>query len=70
MSALTKDAKGILALFQRSPKDADGWAKVSPMVWPLLKHVPDDLMAKEGNAYAGGRARLTENGKLIVAYTQ
>jgi hypothetical protein len=48
--------------------DADGWAKVSKLVYPLLSAVPDDLMERREDG-DGGYVRLTERGKIALAYS-
>jgi hypothetical protein len=69
MNNLTDEARGIMRVLGRSPKDTDGWAKVSSIVWPLLEPVPAELMEREGDATNGGRARFTEKGQTIHDYT-
>lgn len=69
MSAITETAKDTLRLLGRSPKDADGWAKVSAVVWPLLADCPAEFMDREGGSANGGRARFTEKGQIIHDYT-
>lgn len=56
-----------LALVKRSPKDADGWCKVSANVWPIVADMPPDLVELD-NRGSGGRLRLTERGKAVVDY--
>lgn len=58
----------MIALYNRSPKDADGWAKVSSTVWPLMADVPVDLFQIEGNPTDGGRMRANETGKEVIPY--
>lgn len=57
----------ILRLTERGAA-ADGWAKVSQQVWPLVATLPDDLVEKRPSE-DGGHIRLTEGGKLIVHYS-
>lgn len=70
MSAkLTEHSKAALRLLGRSPKDQDGWAKVSAVVWPLLGGVPPELMEREGDDQNGGRARFTETGEAVYEFS-
>lgn len=48
--------------------DADGWAKVSSIVWPLVSKLPDDLIEKRPSD-TGGHVRLTGRGKAVVLYS-
>ena len=68
MNKLTSDAKDIILLYQRSKKDNDGWAIVSIPIWPLMSSVPSELIELQGNETTGGRARLTEHGKIVADY--
>ena len=68
MSKLTQEQMGMVALYMRSPVAAEGWAKVSVAVWPLLKYLPPELFEIEGDESRGGRVRLTEKGKTVVPY--
>lgn len=59
----------MIAVFNRSPKDADGWANVSRVLWPLVStELPTDLFEIEGNADVGGRVRLTPKGEIVIPY--
>ena len=48
--------------------DADGWAKVSRILWPVVAKLPDDLVEKrpEGDA---GFIRLTSGGNAVANYS-
>lgn len=48
--------------------DADGWAKVSVILWPQFSKLPDDLAVKRPNGDAG-HVKLTEGGNAIVRYS-
>lgn len=47
--------------------EADGWAKVSPQVWPAVRRIPGDLVELREDG-SGFYMRLTEGGTAIVAY--
>lgn len=49
--------------------DADGWAKVSQIVWPLCENLPDDLVEKRPAALGGGHIRLTRDGEVILRHS-
>ena len=49
--------------------DADGWAEVSSVLWPLLSSLPDDLVEKRSDEDGTGHIRLTASAKAILAYT-
>ncbi len=56
----------------RQDADADGWAKVSHLVWPLTLSLPDDLVERrsvEADEHIAGYIRLTERGDAIVSHT-
>lgn len=48
-------------------QDAEGWAKVSEILWPIVSKLPDDLVEKRAGE-DGGHIRLTEGGQAIVRY--
>jgi len=58
----------LLRLVRQGQDDA-GWAKVSPMVWPLMAALPTELVALEGDAESGGKARLTQAGGTVLDWT-
>jgi len=68
MSKLTEKQIQTFHLLQRSPRDGDGWAVVSKVVWPLLNNMPDELIEKEIGGDSYGRVRLTETGLKVVSY--
>ena len=47
--------------------DAEGWAKVSKVLWPIVAKLPDDLVELRPSD-DGGHMRLTSDGKAIVRY--
>lgn len=47
--------------------DAEGWAKVSEALWPLLAGVPDELLERSDDGTAK-RVRLTEAGRIVLEY--
>lgn len=62
---------GTLHILKLTAKDADadGWAKVSKLLWPLVARLPDDLVEKRPSALdGGGHIRLTSDGEAIVRY--
>lgn len=65
---LTPTQLDLVRLYNRSPKDAEGWAKVSGVVWPLMRDLPLDLFEIEGTAIQGGRIRPNETGLLVLQY--
>jgi hypothetical protein len=70
MRATMKLDHGTMHLLRLAAKDAnaDGWSKVSSVVWPVVQKVPDDLLEKEfieGNHYC----RLTERGETVLYYS-
>ncbi len=68
MSKLSQHTKDIFRLYERSPKDDASWAKVSPVVWPLLSGVPRKLIECDGNIKDGGFMRLTDKGNIVLEY--
>lgn len=68
MSKLTQTQMDAVALYMRTPVDAEGWARVSVAVCPLLTYLPPELFEIEGDENRGGRIRLTEKGETVVPY--
>lgn len=59
--------KHMLGLVARGA-DAEGWAPVSSMIFPLLDRLPLELVEREVVGDDGrGRARLTVEGQHLVA---
>jgi hypothetical protein len=60
---------GTIHLLRLTSKDADaeGWAKVSKILWPICCKLPDDLVEKRPSD-DGGHIRLTSDGQAIVRY--
>ena len=60
---------GTIHLLRLTAKDADaeGWSKVSGLLWPICSKLPDDLIEKRPSD-DGGHIRLTSYGKAIVRY--
>ena len=48
--------------------DADGWAKVSKIVWPMVAQLPADLVELRPSD-DGGHVRLTEHGHVVLKYS-
>lgn len=67
MGKLDDEDKHLLRLAFKSA-DAEGWSKISALVWPLVSSLPDDLVEKRPSD-SGGYIRLTEGGEAIVLYT-
>ena len=65
MSALNMGQKHLLRLIKKG-RGEDGWTKVSPMVLPLMKTVPEALAVTESTEEGWGRAKLTEAGENII----
>lgn len=47
--------------------DADGWAKVSAQVWPLVEHISTKLLERN---YGNRTVRVTHDGKVILEFSQ
>lgn len=62
---LVSGEKHFLRLIDKDA-DAEGWCKVSKMVMPLVKKMPDGLVAWEDTEDGRGRARLTERGQAVL----
>lgn len=67
MNTLNHGDKHLLRLV-RQGKDAEGWAKVSSMVWPLVQKLPSELVTIEATE-TGGRAKLTAAGETVLDWT-
>jgi hypothetical protein len=63
-TAVKLDAGHILRLISREA-DAEGWAKVSKLVYPLVAGVPSELVELQSLG-EGGRVRLTEQGQSLI----
>lgn len=66
-SKLDDGSKHLLRLAMREA-DAEGWAKVSKVVWPAIVRIPDDLVEKRPSD-DGGYCRLTVGGEAVINYT-
>lgn len=61
---LTNGEKHLLRLIQKD-RDADGWAKVSELVWPFVEKLPSQLC--ELRATEDGRfIKLTHDGEVVL----
>lgn len=60
---------GMIHLMRLASKEAgeDGWAEVSPQVWPAVRRIPGDLVQLREDG-GGFYMRLTEGGGAIVKY--
>lgn len=67
---LTQPQKNLLALYKRSPKDNEGWTKVSKNLWFLVEKASSDLFEAEQtpSAETYGRMRLTNAGETLLEY--
>lgn len=61
---LTAGDKHLLRLIRRE-KDADGWAKVSKMLWPIILALPTQLVETRASD-DGGFIRLTDAGSTVL----
>jgi hypothetical protein len=62
--SLNDRAKTAIALYQRSPHDADGWATCSMAVMVnVVPAIPAELVEIDGL-----RIRLNERGKIVAEY--
>jgi hypothetical protein len=64
---LDSGSKHILRLAVKDA-DAEGWATVSKVVWPLLAKIPDELLEKRPSD-DGGHVRLTDTGDAVLRYS-
>ena len=64
----SEQIKSTLDLISRSPDRGDGWRSVSGACWPLLENMPGELIELEPGE-VGGRARMTDAGRTVLAYT-
>jgi hypothetical protein len=64
MSKLSDQQKNMLRLYERSRKDAEGWANVSDTVWPLVEQYAIPEMFE----IQGRRIRATEAGKAVLMF--
>lgn len=65
---LTSQQKHLLFLVNKGA-DESGWAKVSKLLFKLvLETAPAELVEVEGSSESGGRARLTEEGKVVLKW--
>lgn len=61
--SLTSNQRDILRLIQRSKPDADGWYRVSKVVWPIVNGVlPDDLVETKASALGVAESAAKQNG--------
>jgi hypothetical protein len=65
---LTQAQADLIRLIDRSDSDADGWRKVSAVLWPHVKaHAVADLVELD-ETETGGRIRFTERGAAVRDY--
>lgn len=61
---LSDKAKTAIALYQRSPHDAEGWAACSSAVMRIvIPDIPSELVEVDGL-----RVRLNERGNIVAEY--
>jgi hypothetical protein len=67
MSKLHSKDRHLLTLI-RKDRNAEGWAKVSAVVWPLVQTLPGELVdLKESED--GGFVKLTDDGETVLDWT-
>jgi len=49
-------------------RDAEGWATVSAMVWPLVEKLPFSLIELQ-KTDDGGMIRLTHDGEVVMNWS-
>ena len=64
---LSHGEKHLLRLIQKGT-DADGWAKVSKHVWPLVEKLPTQLCELRATE-DGGFIKLTHDGKTVLDWS-
>lgn len=57
----------LLRLVQKG-RDAQGWAKVSKMLWPIVQGLPSELVELRPSE-DGGHMKLTEAGETVLAWS-
>ena len=67
MPTLNSSERHMLRLAQRD-KDADGWCKVSKVVWPFVESLPGELVELRPSD-DGGHVRLTDEGDIVLNWT-
>lgn len=64
--SLSTLAKNTLWLFERSPKDDDGWASCSNVAMGVvIKNIPPELIEIDEE---NSRIRLTHDGAVVLRY--
>lgn len=58
--------KRFLILINRGQEQYEGWAKVSPALFPHVDKMPKELVELERVDDGWGRARLTPDGESIL----
>lgn len=58
------DQKKLISLYNRSKKDADGWASVSNQLWPWFSKAVNTDFFELGEQ----KIRLTDVGKVMLKY--
>ena len=67
--SLTPRQRDLLNLIKRSKPDADGWYRVSKLIWPIIDgKLPADLVETIAIADDGGRLRLTDHGQAVAKH--
>lgn len=64
---LNPGQKHLLRLVHKDKKE-DGWTPVSSVVWPLMADLPTELVTTELFMTGGGRAKLTQQGEIVLAW--
>lgn len=65
---LNDGERHILRLVAAGKDDENGWAKVSAPVFPLVNQMPKELVEIEQVEAGGGRARLTQEGTVVLKW--
>lgn len=60
----------LLKLVRKGMDKHGGWATVSPIVWPAIASLPDELVERRQYEDGGGKCSLTVRGALLLEYLQ
>ena len=64
---LNSNQKHLLRLAVKGA-NADGWTAVSPVIWPYIAALPDELIELRPAPEGGGHCRLTLIGQTVMKY--
>lgn len=65
---LSSGSRHLMTLIAKD-RNAEGWATVSRVVWPLILELPPTLVEIKATKGGGGFARLTQAGETVLAWT-